>query len=146
MCVGECPAHWTKMAAGVRCCKVTLKVTDQEYLDVKAKFESSMYSPNSTLSSLPNRIHPSALYIRSTRSYNEIITIERIENSSLYMQYMAKKRTMDQLNSPGIENEMELFHGCPGDVTDIISHQGFNRSFARKNGKFISIACLNICD
>ena len=41
-------------------------------------------------------------------------------------QYMAKKRTMDQLNSSGIENEVELFHGCPRDVTHKISHQGFN--------------------
>ena len=124
------------MSQGVTCSKVRLRVTDQEYLDVKAKFESSMYSPNSVQSSLQNRMLPSTLYIGSTRKYNYIVKIERIQNSTLYAQYMARKRMMDQQNSPGIENEMELFHGCPKDVTDKISYQGFNRSFAGKNGMY----------
>ena len=135
--VGECPVYWTKMSQGVTCCKVTLSVTDQEYLDVKAKFESSMYSANSVQQSLQFRVHPSILYNSSTRKYNHIIKIERIQNSTLYAQYMARKKMMNQQNSPGIENEVELFHGCPRDVTDKISYQGFNRSFAGKNGMCI---------
>jgi len=129
---GEFPAYWTKMSKEVTCCKVALSATDQEYLDVKAKFESSMYSAyNSVQSSQQCRVHPSVLYNSSTRQYKEIVNIERIQNSTLYAQYLARKKIM---NSPGIENEMELFHGCPKDVTDKISYQGFNRSFAGKNG------------
>jgi len=93
-----------------------------------------MFSSNSVQSSQTNRVHPSTLYTGSTKKYNHIVKIERIQNSTLYTQYMARKRIMDQQNSPGIENEMELFHGCPSDVTDKISYQGFNRSFAGKNG------------
>jgi len=51
---------------------------------------------------------------------------------------MARKRIMDQQNSPGIKNEMKLLHGWPRYVIDKISHQGFNRSFA---GKMVVTKC-----
>ena len=46
-----------------------------------------------------------------------------------------------QLNSPGIENEMEL---CPRDVTDKISYQGFNRSFAGTMVVFTKLCSLTL--
>lgn len=66
-------------------------------------------------------------------NYYEFVEIGRIQNPLLYTQYMVKKRYMEYYNIP---NEKRLFHGCSGDVTHKISHQGFDRGFAgTKHGK-----------
>ena len=72
-------------------------------------------------------------------TYNGIVKIQRIQNPMLYAQYIAKKKVMKKHNLPGFQNEQRLFHGTPADICPKINQQGFNRSFAGKNGKIPSV-------
>ena len=69
-------------------------------------------------------------------NYTQILSIQRLQNPVLYQQYMVRKKEMDKHNPPG-QNELWLFHGTSPDTLDKINTQGFNRSFAGKNGMFI---------
>ena len=65
-----------------------------------------------------------------------IISIERIQNEALYIQYQTKKLAMDNLKSSTKQsNELRLFHGTDHSTAAKICTQGFDRSFAGKNGK-----------
>ena len=71
----------------------------------------------------------------------EIVSIERIQNPSLYLPYAVKKYTMkehyrSESNGPEFECERKLFHGTREDATHMINAQGFNRVFSGKNGEF----------
>ena len=48
-------------------------------------------------------------------------------------------KAMDLHNPKGHQNERKLFHGCSKDAAEKISHLGFNRSFAGKNGSYVYI-------
>ena len=63
-----------------------------------------------------------------------IIKIERIQNPTLYSQYMARKKKMENSVDQGYEYEKQLFHGCAENVVESINHTGFNRSFAGLHG------------
>ena len=108
-----------------------LDTKSKEYNDVKALFESSMPPPDPT----------SAKWSTHTDNWHKIVKIERIQNPLLYTQYMGRKKAMDSHNPKGHPNERKLFHGCPKDIAEKISHQGFNRSFAGKNGSYIQNIC-----
>ena len=73
------------------------------------------------------------------RPYQGIVKIERIQNQKLYSQYIARKRAIDKTNPEGHKNELTLFHGCDGSVTDNINHEGLNRNYAGKNGEFVKL-------
>ena len=62
-----------------------------------------------------------------------ILSIQRVQNPSVYRSYETKKQSMDEKN--GIhKNERRLFHGTGfHNVNDINAH-GFNRSFCGRNG------------
>ena len=94
---------------------------DEEYINVKKGFESSIGGAKIT-----------------------IIKIERIQNPTLYAQYAARKKLMDRTNPPGTVNERRLYHGCGGDVVQSIIYGGFNRSYAGKNGTNVTniVLCL----
>ena len=117
------------MPDGMVCHFEALDTKSKEYNDVKTLFEASM--PTSTSSSAW------VWTIKNLNQLHKIVRIERIQNPLLYSQYMGKKKAMDSHNPKGHQNERKLFHGCPKDVADKISHQGFNRSFAGKNGMYI---------
>jgi len=122
------------MPQGETCSLISLKTAGQEYIDVKGKFEASLSS------SSHHSVKPApSFYPGYSRQYNQIVKIERVQNIVLYAQYVARKKTMDQQNSANTNNERELFHGCPGDIANKISHQGFNRSFAGKNGEMVKV-------
>ena len=87
-----------------------LKNTSQEFVDVQ---------------------HRLALTVKAQK----IINIQRVQNTMLYGQYIARKNAMEKLNTPGTNNETLLFHGTSLDTIPKINSQGFNRSFAGKNGK-----------
>ena len=89
---------------------VQLGAKDSEYIEVIKEFEKTV--PGKT-----------------------ILKLERVQNPTLYAQYAARKRLMDQTNPPGTTNERRLYHGCGPDVVEKIYHGGFNRSFCGKNGK-----------
>ena len=75
-----------------------------------------------------------------TAKVQRIITIQRVQNTMLHGQYIARKRSMEKLNPPNTKNESLLFHGTDANTCHKINSQGFNRSFAGKNGKeFINI-------
>ena len=108
----DLPKEWDAMPPDTPYIMVTLDVNSDEYASVKKHFENTL-----------------------SQTY-QIVTIKRVQNPLLYMQYMIKKRVMDENNPKAVQNERNLFHGCSGDVTTKISHQGFNRSFAGLHGKF----------
>lgn len=62
-----------------------------------------------------------------------ILKIERIQNPALYQAYMVKKQKLEKKVNG--DNEKQLFHGTDGKNITNINTQGFNRSFAGKNGK-----------
>ena len=92
---------------------VTLTVGSHEYSNVERQFNKTM---------------------AKGLNYKQIVSIQRIQNPVLYQQYKVKLREMVKHNPPGHQNEQWLFHGTSPDALDKINTQGFNRSFAGKNG------------
>ncbi len=62
----------------------------------------------------------------------KILQIERIQNPSLFKQYIIKKQSLDEKNG---SNEKFLFHGTKGDNLKEINESGLNRNYAGINGK-----------
>ncbi|KAL0151574.1 hypothetical protein M9458_053123, partial [Cirrhinus mrigala] len=102
------PSHWEDMK-GQSVLLVQLTAGSNEYADVEKAFTSTGLSSNS------------------------IITIERVQNSALWRNYMIKKEELEDKNQH-TNNEKLLFHGTAADKTDQINNNGFNRSFAGMNG------------
>lgn len=71
------------------------------------------------------------------------LQIERIQNPDLWNYYQTRKKTMDTKNGHK-NNEKQLFHGTDADSVPHVNRNGFNRSYAGKNGKKASnLAALN---
>ncbi len=113
------------MPAGTKLHLVDLKSDSKEYKDVLSNFEKTMARANQSSAS------PVAT---NSSNYTAVIQIQRVQNLSVYAQYITKKKEMDK-NQPGQQNEMQLFHGTTKDTCPKINHQGFNRSFSGKNGE-----------
>ena len=111
--IGEFPSTWGQYDDNPQTRVVKLDTKDQEYIDVKNGFETTIGRPRT------------------------IVKIERIQNPTLYAQYAARKKLMDRTNPPNTTNERRLYHGCAGDVVQQIIYGGFNRSYAGKNGKIL---------
>uniref|UniRef100_A0A8C6T9F0 Poly [ADP-ribose] polymerase n=1 Tax=Neogobius melanostomus TaxID=47308 RepID=A0A8C6T9F0_9GOBI len=58
-----------------------------------------------------------------------ILSIERVQNVSLWKNYQIKKKEMDTKNKHQ-NNEKVLYHGTGPNSIDLINKQGFNRSYA----------------
>ncbi|KAL3864766.1 hypothetical protein ACJMK2_006422 [Sinanodonta woodiana] len=108
MTVFETPSTWTKMALNENLKVVSLHSTDQEYKIVQQKF------------------------LQSVGANRPITKLERIQNRTLYQQYEAKKKLIEQ-NNRGHPNERSLWHGTSVVSVDSISMHGFNRSYCSKN-------------
>ena len=140
----EKPSHWdpmpldpqSGMEAALHC--VDLTPGSKEYNKVIQEFNKTM-TMTSGLSTVQHQhmpLHPVPVQPSyQTNNYNSIVKIQRIQNPMLYSQYIAKKKDMDKHTPPGHQNEWRLFHGTPANVCPQINQQGFNRSFAGKNGK-----------
>ncbi|KAK7120426.1 hypothetical protein R3I94_020427 [Phoxinus phoxinus] len=101
------PSHWEDMKGnGVVLVKLTAGST--EYDEVEKEF-------------------------RRTRLRSNIIEIERVQNSTLWRNYMIKKEELEDKNNHK-NNEQRLFHGTGPDKTEQINHHGFNRSYAGMHG------------
>ncbi|CAC5408899.1 PARP10_14_15 [Mytilus coruscus] len=72
-------------------------------------------------------------FLSSAGSQRNIVEIHRIQNKTLYQQYVAKKKSIDSTNPPGHQNEKSLWHGFAKDAMDSINKFGFNRSYCGKN-------------
>lgn len=103
----EMPNNWDKTKLYDL---VALAADSQEYKNVIATFEKH---------GLRGRI-------------NNIISIERVQNSRLFIQYMAHKKYFEDRDKNNV-NERTLFHGTTGATVENIWKFGFNRSFAGKN-------------
>ncbi|CAB4033587.1 poly [ADP-ribose] polymerase 14-like, partial [Paramuricea clavata] len=60
----------------------------------------------------------------------KILQIERVQNPSLFKQYIIKKQSLDEKNG---SNEKILFHGTKGDKIKEINESGLNRNYAGIN-------------
>ncbi|OWF50082.1 Poly [ADP-ribose] polymerase 14 [Mizuhopecten yessoensis] len=103
------PTTWTPMTDQDPVIVVPMQATDSEYTDVLKDFNATIGKDNPT-----------------------IVKIERIQNQTLYQQYMTKKAEMDR--SCGGQSEKMLWHGTAEGAVDSINMYGFNRSFCGKNG------------
>ncbi|XP_067290157.1 protein mono-ADP-ribosyltransferase PARP14-like [Pseudorasbora parva] len=101
------PSHWDDMK-GKPVVLVTLTAGLTEYAEVEKEF-------------------------RRTGLGSNIIEIERVQNSTLWRNYMIKKEELEGKNQH-TKNEMLLFHGTGPDKTDQINNNGFNRSYAGMHG------------
>ncbi|XP_052088539.1 protein mono-ADP-ribosyltransferase PARP14-like isoform X3 [Mytilus californianus] len=106
----ELPLSWEKMGDKENLKVVQLKPTDQEYKDVSQKFIATSGGTKVTF-----------------------VKIERIQNKTLYQQFVAKKKSMDATNPKTVNNEKQLWHGFSVDALDSINRYGFNRSYCGKN-------------
>uniref|UniRef100_A0A667WJI6 Poly [ADP-ribose] polymerase n=1 Tax=Myripristis murdjan TaxID=586833 RepID=A0A667WJI6_9TELE len=95
--------QWEDMK-GVPLKRCTLTPTSQEYKDVEQELKRTGLTPN-------------------------IISIERIQNKTLWQSYQLFKKNMEEKNKHK-NNEKQLFHGTGSNSIDLINNQGFNRSYA----------------
>ncbi|XP_005090722.3 uncharacterized protein LOC101848260 [Aplysia californica] len=74
-----------------------------------------------------------ACFFRHKGAKFKILNIERVQNKTLYRQYMIKKREMERRNTGGNSNEQRLFHGTDAPNSASICRHGFNRSYSGKH-------------
>ena len=117
---------------------VDLDSTSQEYQGIQQQFNASMVPQQrrSIRSVHSAQVAAAALlsYSSQSPSYSSIIKIQRIQNPTLYSQYIARKKKMDKLNPQGCQNERRVFHGTKSDTCSKINYGGFNRSYCGQNG------------
>ncbi|XP_073490644.1 protein mono-ADP-ribosyltransferase PARP14-like isoform X2 [Aquarana catesbeiana] len=100
------PPHWTPMG-GTLVMEVDVVPGTPEYSAVQQKFQMSCL--------------------------NQILRILRVQNRDLWLNYQIKKQNIDSKNGPN-NNERELFHGTDLGSIQHVNHNGFNRSYAGRNG------------
>lgn len=103
------PSNWDAMDESETLKKVKLKSSSAEYKTVIQEFCNT-----------------------GGQGYT-IVKVERIQNKTLYQQYLAKKKQMEDTNPAGTKNERMLWHGTDQKAEDSITRLGFNRSFCGKN-------------
>ncbi|KAL3863571.1 hypothetical protein ACJMK2_005322 [Sinanodonta woodiana] len=129
------PVTWTRMANDENLKCVSLNPNDQEYIAVSQKFLASAGSAGQQAVMMGFAMHYGSPGLT-------VIKIERVQNKSLYQQYKAKKRQLEQQNN-GRANEKELWHGTVGTSIQNINHNGFNRSYSGSgshgNGTYFAV-------
>ncbi|KAK6185731.1 hypothetical protein SNE40_007899 [Patella caerulea] len=111
---GKPPEEWGDMK-GHNLRVDNLKEGTTEYLQVKKKLFDTMSSSSLT-----------------------IAKIESIKNVSLYQQYTALKKQIQDENR-GIQVEKQLFHGTNRDAAKSINRNGFNRSYCSEKENALGI-------
>ncbi|XP_072243280.1 protein mono-ADP-ribosyltransferase PARP14-like [Leuresthes tenuis] len=101
------PSHWNDMKGDI--VKLfPLTAGSKEYSDVEAGLTNSGVIRN-------------------------IISIERVQNATLWQSYQLLKKQMEKKNQHQ-NNEKLLFHGTSSTSIDLINNKGFNRSYAGQHG------------
>jgi hypothetical protein len=90
--------------------KVTLPTNSTEYTKVLKKFNSCGMNGTGT-----------------------VVSIVRIDNYNLWKWYCMRRSVIEK-NNGGNANELQLFHGCPYLVADVISNEGFDLRVAKFSG------------
>ncbi|XP_033829096.1 protein mono-ADP-ribosyltransferase PARP14-like [Periophthalmus magnuspinnatus] len=98
------PSEWSDMKRGELLKLVQLQPTSNEYKKVETEVTQRGLQLN-------------------------ILSIERVQNVTLWKSYQIKKKEMDTKNK-NTNNEKVLFHGTGAKSIDLINKQGFNRSYA----------------
>lgn len=136
----ETPKEWDKIPIdpssgnAIIVHSVDLDPRTQEYQSVKQQFDTSMQC-NAVMQHPHAHLGLSIQQSLSSRNhYNSIIKIQRIQNPTLYSQYVARKKKMDEANPRSCQNERKLFHGTKPDTCPKINYGGFNRSYCGQNG------------
>ncbi|XP_035513982.1 protein mono-ADP-ribosyltransferase PARP14-like, partial [Morone saxatilis] len=107
------PSHWDDMKGDIL--KLfPLAAGSKEYNDVETEFQKTGLSAN-------------------------IISIERVQNTTLWQSYQLMKKQLEVKNKH-TNNEKRLFHGTGAKSIDLINKQGFNRSYA---GTQVGAKCGN---
>ncbi|XP_058268081.1 protein mono-ADP-ribosyltransferase PARP14-like isoform X2 [Hemibagrus wyckioides] len=101
------PSHWKDMK-GKFLLKVEIQQGSKEYADVETLF-------------------------RQTGLTSNILKIERVQNETLWKNYMNQKVYLEKKNNH-TNNEKLLFHGTGPANIDKINERGFNRSYAGMHG------------
>ena len=115
----DAPKSWEKMPIDLWTKNETMyhlfniANTSEEYKDVHLRFSTTA----------------------TTKKAKKVVTIQRVQNTVLYAQYVARKKVVEKLNPPGTKNESMLFHGTDVGACHKINSQGFNRSFSGAHGK-----------
>ncbi|XP_062870054.1 protein mono-ADP-ribosyltransferase PARP14-like isoform X2 [Trichomycterus rosablanca] len=104
------PQNWTDMK-GALVLQVPIQQSTQEYTFVEKEF-------------------------RKTGLTSTILTIDRIQNETLWRNYMNQKAFLERKNNHQ-KNEKLLFHGTGSKNIEKINDRGFNRSFAGTHGAMI---------
>ncbi|PVD28735.1 hypothetical protein C0Q70_11329 [Pomacea canaliculata] len=71
-------------------------------------------------------------FLKTAEGVLSLLTIVRVQNPELYIQYLAKKAQMEKQNK-GMHSEKTLWHGTANGAIRNINRYGFNRSFCGKN-------------
>ncbi|XP_053181167.1 protein mono-ADP-ribosyltransferase PARP14-like [Scomber japonicus] len=101
------PAHWDNMKGDLlKLFPVT--AGSKEYNDVQTELTKTGLSAN-------------------------IISIERVQNETLWQSYQLMKKQLEVKNNHK-NNEKMLFHGTASNSIDLINKRGFNRSYAGAHG------------
>ncbi|XP_056232020.1 protein mono-ADP-ribosyltransferase PARP14-like [Seriola aureovittata] len=101
------PGHWDDMK-GDLVKLFPLTVGSKEYSDVETELTRTGLIPN-------------------------IISIERVQNTTLWQSYQLMKKQLEVKNKH-TNNEKLLFHGTGAKSIDLINNQGFNRGYAGAHG------------
>uniref|UniRef100_A0A3Q3WW47 Poly [ADP-ribose] polymerase n=1 Tax=Mola mola TaxID=94237 RepID=A0A3Q3WW47_MOLML len=70
--------------------------------------------------------------MKATGLAAKIITIERVQNPTLWQSYQLMRKQLEKKNGH-TNNEKQLFHGTAASSIDLINRHGFNRSYAGKH-------------
>ncbi|XP_017345055.1 protein mono-ADP-ribosyltransferase PARP14 isoform X2 [Ictalurus punctatus] len=101
------PSNWDDMKGNL-VLRVAIQQSSQEYTDVEKQF-------------------------RKTGLTSNILSIERVQNETLWKNYINQKVYLEKKNKH-TNNEKLLFHGTGADNIDKINDRGFNRSYAGMHG------------
>ena len=123
---GDISPTWDPMPTVENCRVFVLAPDSHEYKEVADLFSHT--------------VHPGVNVPGMMIPYERIVRIRRIQNRTLYLQYMGRKQAMQCHNLPHHPNEWKLWHGCSKAVVKKISEGGLNRSFAATRG-----SCNNTC-
>jgi len=74
-----------------------------------------------------------------------VVQIFRIQNPSMYLQYMVRRDAMQRQQAAASKTPVEriLWHGTAFDAVESVNKTGFNRSYCGKNG--MSETCTFWC-
>lgn len=119
--LSKLPDSWAQMKDNENIKVVSLQSTDKEYKDLETRFVQEVKSGSYS--------HRYTFNVNNL----QVNKIERIQNKTLYQQYMAKKKQMTEQkpNLPAnMPIERDLWHGTKYDAVTSITMHGFNRSYS----------------